>query len=68
VSELGLPGSAWPQVATVAAERGQPLVVVERLYALWVLAQTGGNVSRAARVLGVSRRTLIRWRREPNAS
>lgn len=68
VAELGLHGSAWPQVAAAAAERGQPLAVVERLYALWVLAQARGNVSRAARVLGVSRRTLIRWRRETSAS
>jgi DNA-binding NtrC family response regulator len=68
VAELGLPGTAWPQVAAEAATRYQPLAVVERLYALWVLAQVGGNVSRAARVLGVSRRTLIRWRREATAS
>jgi DNA-binding NtrC family response regulator len=68
VTELGLPGSAWPQVAATAAERSQPLAAVERLYALWVLACAGGNVSRAARVLGVSRRTLIRWRRETGAS
>ncbi|MCU0293873.1 MAG: sigma 54-interacting transcriptional regulator [Thermoanaerobaculaceae bacterium] len=68
VAELALPGSAWPQVAATAAERGRPLAAVARLYALWVLAQAGGNVSRAARVLGVSRRTLIRWRRETTAS
>lgn len=68
VTELGLSGSAWPQVAATAAERSQPLAAVERLYALWVLARVGGNVSRAARVLGVSRRTLIRWRRETSAS
>lgn len=64
VADLGLPVSAWPEVAVRAAERSLPLAKVERLYALWVLGQAGGNVSRAARVLGVSRRTLIRWRRD----
>jgi DNA-binding NtrC family response regulator len=63
--ELALPADAWPRVAELAAERAMPLVEVERLYGLWVLAREGGNVSRAARVLGISRRTLIRWRREP---
>jgi DNA-binding NtrC family response regulator len=63
-ADLGLPADAWPRVVELAAERALPLVEVERLYALWVLAREGGNVSRTARVLGVSRRTLIRWRRD----
>ncbi len=63
-ADLDLPGDAWPRVAELAAERRAPLVEVERLYALWVLALENGNVSRAARALGVSRRTLIRWRRQ----
>jgi DNA-binding NtrC family response regulator len=62
--DLGLPADAWPRVAELAAERALPLGEVERLYALWVLALESGNVSRAARTLGISRRTLIRWRRE----
>jgi transcriptional regulator of acetoin/glycerol metabolism len=62
--DLGLPTDAWPRVVELAAERLTPLADVERLYALWVLAGEGGNVSRAARALGISRRTLIRWRRE----
>ncbi len=62
-ADLGLGGHAWPAVAALAAERALPLAEVERLYALWVLAAEGGNVSRAARMLGISRRTLIRWRR-----
>jgi transcriptional regulator of acetoin/glycerol metabolism len=62
--ELALPPDAWPRVAELASERVTPLAEVERLYGLWVLAGEGGNVSRAARVLGISRRTLIRWRRE----
>jgi len=62
-ADIGLPAGAWPGVAELAAERAKPLAEVERLYAMWVLGLEGGNVSRAARALGVSRRTLIRWRR-----
>jgi DNA-binding NtrC family response regulator len=64
VADLGLSAEAWPAAAAVAAERTLPLERVSRLYALTVLAGERGNVSRAARLLGVSRRTLIRWRRE----
>jgi len=60
--DLGLP-AAWPAVARLALERRRPLKKVARLYALWVLAEEGGNATRAAEVLGISRRTLIRWRR-----
>lgn len=63
--DLGLPAGAWPEVAGLAAERRVPAAEATRLYALLVLASNGGNVSRAARELGVSRRTLIRWRRAP---
>lgn len=59
---LGLPATGWESMAALAAERALPVDVVARLYALLVLAGEGGNVSRAARTLGVSRRTLIRWR------
>ena len=62
--DLGLPADAWPQVMEIASERVAPLAEVQRLYAIWVLGLEGGNVSRAARILGVSRRTLIRWRRD----
>lgn len=65
VADLGLGAGDWPAAAAVAAERVMPLERVTRLYALTVLAGEHGNVSRAARLLGVSRRTLIRWRREP---
>ncbi len=63
-ADLGLPAHAWPATAELEAARARPLAEVERLYALWVLHLAGGNVSHAARTLGVSRRTLIRWRRE----
>ena len=65
VAEVGLDAGNWPAVAGVASARALPLERVTRLYALAVLAGERGNVSRAARVLGVSRRTLIRWRQEP---
>ena len=35
-----------------------------RLYACYILATWSGNVSQAARTLGVHRRTLHRWERE----
>jgi DNA-binding NtrC family response regulator len=60
--ELALPESPWPQTVRRAAERGLTLVQVERMYVQWVVAAEGGNLTRAARRLGVSRRTLIRWR------
>ena len=63
-ADLGLPSGAWPEIAKLAAVRATPLAEVERLYALWVLTLERGNVSRAARTLGVSRRTLIRWRKQ----
>lgn len=59
---LGLDRGEWTLVAQWAGEQRRSLAEVRRLYALWVLAAEGGNVSRAAQVLGVSRRTLIRWR------
>ncbi len=62
--DLGLPADAWETVAAQAATRLLPLAEIERLYALWVLASQGGNVTRTAHVLGVSRRTVIRWRKE----
>ena len=65
VRTLTLPHDAWPAVAELAAARLLPLAEVDRLYALWVLAQLRDNVTQAARALGVSRRTLIRWRRRP---
>ena len=64
VADLGLGPDGWSAVAAIAAERALPLERVTRLYALTMLAGERGNVSRAARLLGVSRRTLIRWRRE----
>lgn len=64
--DLGLSGGDWDAVAMWAVQQRRSLAEVSRAYALWVLAAEGGNVSRAARLLGVSRRTLIRWRAQPH--
>ncbi len=64
VADLALPAAAWPEVAEAAATRALTAAAATRLYALLVLGSHGGNVSRAAGALGVSRRTLIRWRRQ----
>jgi len=64
VRDLGIAAAPWPAFADLAAARCQSLAAIERLYALWVLAREDGNVSHAARSLGISRRTLIRWRNE----
>lgn len=63
-AELGLDVGETGGVLNTAARRPLSLAAASRLYALLVLSSHGGNVSRAARVLGVSRRTLIRWRQE----
>jgi DNA-binding NtrC family response regulator len=64
VADLDLPHRQWPAMAALAAGRELPLRDVARLYGLFVLTIHGGNVSAAARALGVSRRTVIRWRHE----
>jgi DNA-binding NtrC family response regulator len=61
-ADLDLARDGWPALADLAAERELSVHEVARLYGVFVLARHGGNVSAAARALGVSRRTLIRWR------
>lgn len=63
--ELRLPLWDWEGSFELLRERAVPLAEAAKLYALFVLAREGGNVSRAARLLGVSRRTLIRWKQKP---
>jgi DNA-binding NtrC family response regulator len=63
-------GAAVPEGAETAPTAPLlPLADVERRHVLRVLASTGGNRERAARVLGISRRTLTRmlqrWRNIP---
>ncbi len=62
--ELRLPLWQWSEVMAQLSKNAVPLAQACKLYALFVLAQEGGNVSRAARLLGISRRTLIRWKKE----
>ena len=38
-----------------------PLKELERRYAFWALAQTGGHRSMTAEKLGVDRKTLRKW-------
>ncbi len=52
----GLPAAVPPPGA---AER-PTLAEVERRYAAQVLAETGGNKTRAAEILGIDRKTLYR--------
>jgi two-component system response regulator RegA len=54
----GEPLQSQPGVATAAA--GQTLARREREYIEWVLAECGGNISRAARQLGLHRQSLQR--------
>jgi DNA-binding NtrC family response regulator len=54
------PADPIGELLTSAAERHLPLADVERGYIRRVLDTEGGNVSRAARILGIDRRTLYR--------
>ncbi len=60
--DLGLAGrspvAAAPAASTAPDEAGLSLREVERLHIARVLERTGGNVTEAAAVLGVARRTL----------
>jgi two-component system, NtrC family, response regulator HydG len=53
------PGSPW----SFGSEGPSTLRSLNRAYTAWVLAQTGGNKERAARILGIDLSTLYRWRR-----
>jgi two-component system response regulator HydG len=44
-----------------------PLRAVERLYAAWALAQTGGHRGKTAEKLGVDPKTLRKWLEEPTS-
>jgi DNA-binding NtrC family response regulator len=54
------PADAAGDLLAGAADRQLPLAEVERGYIRRVLDACGGNVSRAARILGIDRRTLYR--------
>jgi len=63
----GLPGdeaAAFPSDETLGqsyhAAREQVLASFERRYLTWLVAQAGGNMSKAARLAGVDRTTLYR--------
>jgi DNA-binding NtrC family response regulator len=62
VRDLGGSTTADPttELLSLAADRQLSLADVERGYIKRVLESTGGNVSRAARILGIDRRTMYR--------
>jgi DNA-binding NtrC family response regulator len=71
ISPSSLPGETLLRAETLvvtAVRGGWTLAELERRYALAVLDAVGGNGSRAAKILGISRKTLIekrrRWARE----
>ena len=43
----------------------KPMAKIERLYAAWALAQTGGHRGQTAEKLGVDPKTLRKWLEEP---
>lgn len=63
VGDLALPLFSWQETVPQLASQNLTAVEATKVYALFILAAQGGNVSKAAKVLGVSRRTLIRWRK-----
>lgn len=62
VGEFGDQDLAMREAEELASQRLETVREIARAHALRVLARCEGNASRAARILGVSRRTLIRWR------
>jgi DNA-binding NtrC family response regulator len=58
--ESRVPADPTGDLLASAAERHLPLSEVERVYIRRVLDANDGNVSRAARILGIDRRTLYR--------
>ena len=68
VAESTMPSAAPSTLPPTAPALGgpmMPLADVERLYVESVLEKTGGNVSAAARILGIDRRTLAKKRGVP---
>ena len=58
--KLGPGQAAGPDVLADALAAGKSLADVELLYIQKVMDASGGNISRAARLLGINRRTLYR--------
>jgi two-component system response regulator HydG len=55
----GAPAQAWP----FPSDAPWTLQRLSRAYTEWVLAASGGNKERAAKILGIDLSTLYRWLR-----
>jgi transcriptional regulator with GAF, ATPase, and Fis domain len=64
LADLHLPEVAAHKEPVSLGEGLPTLRELELRYVARVLEQTGGNMSRASRILGVDRKTLYRWRTE----
>ncbi len=60
ISEHPVVGDGVERGLGIAAERNLPLEAVERAYIKRVIGSVAGNISRAARILRIDRRTLYR--------
>jgi DNA-binding NtrC family response regulator len=60
VTEHDLPATDPGQEEPMSVDEFLPLEVVERDHVMSVLSDTGGNKSRAAKILGLDRKTLSR--------
>ncbi len=59
--DFGIDGERF---VAAGAARGETLEAMERRYVIEVLRRTGGNQSRAALILGISRKTLLEKRKK----
>jgi DNA-binding NtrC family response regulator len=59
VEQRGVP-TVRPRASTLPGDENMPLEEIERLHVIRVLGVTRGNREEAARILGISRRTLSR--------
>jgi len=67
---LLLDDSLTPQTSITLAQmvRRPTLQALTDEYVALVLCETGGDKAKAAEILGISKRTLYRWRRQPDAA
>jgi len=64
VADLHMPEETAARPAVKLGDTLPTLRELELRYVAKILEQTGGNMSRASRILGIDRKTLYRWRDE----